>query len=89
MSKIKHFAIQVSDPSPAMTQTKTIATVHTYHEAVAAARSMWKVTGRSVCLVSAYECGTASTYYWHRIARDGSFIDRNSNSGVPESGTYD
>ena len=81
----KHYAISVSDPTPAMTVTYTSAAVETYAEAVAAAHTMHRVTGRTVCLFSAHASGTPQTYYWHRIV-NGEFIDRNTNSGVPKTG---
>jgi len=86
------YAIAIADPSPRMTETYMFHE-GTYKSAVSAARAAWREHGRSVCVFGANRPRSETdrpvpqTYYWHRISRDGSFVDRNTNSGVAESGT--
>ena len=80
-----NYSIAITDPAPSLNQTYTHVVVDTYAEAVSAAHTMHKLTGRTVCLYSAYDDGLPQTYYWHRVT-NGQFVDRNTNSGVPATG---
>ena len=78
------YTIATLQPRPSMSQDKRQIQAGSYQDAVQQCRESWAETGRSTSLHS----GTTAVYYWHRIDAHGNFVDRNRNSGVPESGRY-
>jgi len=78
------YTIATLQPRPSMNQTCVQIDATDYADAVRQARESWARTHRATTLHS----GKYAASYWHRIRGDGTFIDRNHNSGVPESGHY-
>lgn len=72
-----------------MTETYSHAEVSTYPEAVAAAASMWRATGRRVTVRSAYADGRMQVHRpWHTIDASGEWTDTNTNGGVKARGRH-
>ncbi len=78
------FTIATTQPSPSMNQD-TVQFEGTYVEAVEAARASWRETRRHTTV----SAGTVAINPYHSIRRDGTFTDRNTNSGVPSEGNVD
>lgn len=75
------WTIATTQPSPSMNQD-TIQFEGTYVEAVEAARASWRETRRHTTV----SAGTVAINPYHMIRRDGTFTDRNTNSGIPAEG---
>lgn len=81
---MNNYTIATDEPSPSLQQTKVRIEAQDYGDAVQQAIQSWRETKRGTTLHS----GRHSTYYWHMIAANGEFKDRNTNSGVESFGAY-
>ena len=70
------YQINVARERPSMSQD-VYDFEGTYAEAVAESHKHWGRTRRRVSL-------TVGSYWYHKISKDGTAIDRNTNSGIPE-----
>lgn len=75
------FVVRLLDAGPSLNET-TLPGGDMYLDAVHACHTAWRRTGRR-----ARVCRNGSVFTWHVVAADGSFTDKNFNSGVPDAGT--
>ncbi len=75
------FVVRVLNSGPSLNET-IHAGAEQYLDAVAAAHRLWRETGRRTRV-----CSDGSVFTWHYVRADGTFTDRNTNSGVPATGT--
>jgi len=79
------FNISTIDKAPSMNRTTVIVKSDSYKDVVQMAIDSWKETGRAT---SVHHGKYSSCYTWHCIHADGTFWDRNTNSGVPATGQH-